>query len=127
VSGGPDLSGVWRGIFSYPRSLPPAEFVATLVEHSGALSGETEEIDSGGRRLTALIYGRRAGSSVSFVKTYDDRHTHAVHYAGTLDPEAIEIAGTWRIAGSWSGAFVMVRPAGKAEEVERKAVESVDL
>jgi len=126
VSGASDLSGVWHGIFNYPHSLPPAEFVATLVEHNGALSGETEEIDSGGRRLTALIHGHHAGSSVSFVKTYDDRHTHPVHYAGTLDPEATEIAGTWRIPGSWSGTFVMVRPAGKEEGVERKVAESVD-
>jgi hypothetical protein len=126
VSGASDLSGVWHGIFNYPHSLPPAEFVATLVEHNGALSGETEETDSGGHRLIALLSGHRAGSSVSFVKTYDDRHTHAVHYAGTLDPEVTEIAGTWRIAGSWSGTFVMVRAAGKAEEVARKLAESVD-
>ena len=126
MSDASDLSGVWHGIFSYPRSLPPAEFVATLMEHDGALSGETEETDSDGRRLTALLHGQRTGSSVNFVKTYDDRHTHPVHYAGTLDPEATEIAGTWRIAGSWSGAFVMVRPAGKTEEVERKVAEPVD-
>jgi len=127
VSDASDLSGVWHGIFNYPHSLPPMEFVATLIEHHGALSGETEETDSGGHRLTALLNGHRAGSSVSFVKTYDDRHTHAVHYAGTLDPEATEIAGTWRIPGSWSGTFVMVRPADKTEEVERKAAEPVDL
>ena len=125
MSGALHLSGVWRGVFTYPHSLPPAEFVATLVEHDGALSGETEETDRDGRRLTALLRGDRAGSSVRFVKTYDDHHTHAVHYAGTLDPEATEIAGTWRIPGSWSGAFIMVRPAGKAEEVERKVAESM--
>jgi hypothetical protein len=126
VSGAADLSGVWRGIFNYPHSLPPAEFVATLIEHNGALSGETEEADSDGQRLTALLDGHRAGSSVRFVKTYDDRHAHPVHYAGALDPEATEIAGTWRIAGSWSGTFVMVRPSGEAEEVEQKVAESVD-
>jgi hypothetical protein len=126
VSDASDLSGVWHGIFNYPHDLPPTEFVATLVEHDGGLSGETEETDSQGRRLTALIHGHHADTSVSFIKTYDERHTHAVHYAGTLDAEATEIAGAWRIPGSWSGTFVMVRPAGTAGEVEQKAVESVD-
>ena len=125
MSDASDLSGVWHGIFNYPHDLPPTEFVATLVEHHGGLSGETEETDSDGRRLTALIHGQRTGSSIRFVKTYDDRHTHAVHYEGILDPEATEIAGTWRIPGSWSGAFVMVRPADKAVEVERKVAESI--
>ena len=120
-----DLSGVWHGIFNYPRELPPTNFVATLVEHVGALAGEIEEIDSQGGPLTALIHGHRAGSAVSFVKSYDDRHAHAVHYAGTLDPEGTEIAGIWRIPGNWSGTFVMVRPARAATGVERKAAQTV--
>lgn len=126
MSGASDLSGVWHGIFSYPHSLPPENFVATVVDRGGALAGETEEVGRDGAVFTALIAGRRAGDAVRFVKTYDDRHAHAVHYDGTLDPEATEIAGTWRISGDWSGSFVMVRPAGKAEEVERKVTESVD-
>jgi hypothetical protein len=126
VSDASDLSGVWRGIFTYPHSLPPENFIATLVDRGGALAGETEEIGRDGEVFTALIAGRRAGDAVRFVKTYDDRHQAPVHYEGTLDPEATEIAGTWRIAGSWSGSFVMVRPAGKVEEVERKVAESVD-
>lgn len=125
MNGARDLSGVWHGIFNYPRDLPPTTFVATLVEHGGALAGETEEVDSQGRPLTALIDGHRAGSSVSFVKSYDDRHAHAVHYAGALDPEGTEIAGTWRIPGDWSGTFVMVRPAGSTAKAERKTAQTV--
>ena len=115
-----DLSGVWHGIFNYPRSLPPTNFVAKLVEHGGALAGETEEVDPQGQPLTALIHGDRNGSAVRFIKSYDDRHTHAVHYTGALDPDGNEITGTWRIPGNWSGTFVMVRPAGAAEAAERK-------
>lgn len=121
-----DLTGIWHGIFNYPRSLPPTHFVATLVERGASLAGETEETDTGGRLLTGLIHGHRAGAAVNFVKTYDDNHAHAIHYAGTLDAEATEIAGTWRIEGQWSGSFVMVRPAGKAVEVERKTAEPID-
>jgi hypothetical protein len=126
VSDARDLSGVWHGIFTYPRDLPPANFVATLVDRNGALAGETEEVDSQGGPLTALINGHRTGTSVSFVKNYDDRHTHAVHYAGTLDPEGSEIAGIWRIPENWSGTFVMVRPASTSAEAERKAVQTAD-
>jgi len=120
-----DLSGVWHGIFSYPRLLPPETFVATLIDRGGNLAGETEETASDGRSFTGLIQGHRAGTAVSFIKTYDDRHASPIHYAGTLDAEATEIAGTWRITGNWGGSFVMVRQPPVADEADRREAATI--
>jgi hypothetical protein len=122
---GADLSGVWHGTFNYPRTLPPENFVATLVDRGGSLAGETEETDGDGRPCTGLIHGHRAGTAVSFVKTYDDRHGWPIHYAGTLDADATEIAGTWRIDGQWSGSFVMVRSPPLAATADRRETTTV--
>ena len=72
--------------------------------------------------------GRREGTQVSFLKTYDGTEgwKHTVGYDGTLNGDATEIAGHWYVDGS-SGPFVMTR-AGAAEEAElRKALEPVGV
>jgi hypothetical protein len=114
-----NLSGLWHGVFSYPRDLPPENFTVTLIDRGGSLAGETEETGNDGRACTGLIQGKRTGNAVTFVKTYDDRHGWPIRYAGTLDVEASEIAGTWRIDDQWSGSFVMVRSPPVAATVER--------
>jgi hypothetical protein len=38
-----------------------------------------------------------------------------------LNGDATEVEGRWRIRGLLSGRFLMIRSAGKAEAVERKA------
>jgi hypothetical protein len=124
MGGEVDLGGDWDGIFNYPRALPPTAFTATLRDHGGVLTGETSEAGREGM-LFALIEGRREGSGVAFVKLYDDHHAKPIHYAGTLNTDATEIAGTWRIPGDWSGTFMM-RRAGEAEEVEQRATEEVE-
>ena len=126
-----DLTGRWDGIFNYPRELPPNGFVAVLVEHGGALTGEVEEVsdhgaDRGGQ-IAAVIEGERIGAQVRFTKRYDDlrRAHYAVRYDGTVAADGDEITGEWTIPGVWSGSFIMVRAAGREVEVEQAVGEEV--
>lgn len=126
-----NLTGMWKGIFNYPRSLPPNQFDAELREHRGVLTGETSEIGdvapSKGQVLHAMIEGHRHGFGIEFIKRYDAirRVTTPVHYSGTLSADGAEISGTWSIPGRWSGTFLMVRAKPEAALAERKAVETV--
>lgn len=112
-----NLTGHWHGIFNYPRHFPPTEFEAALHEQGGAIDGTTREADrlSGADRSATLI-GSRTGHHVRFTKFYDEMvrpggdRLDTVLYEGTLSPEGDEINGTWRIPGSWSGSFILIRP-----------------
>ena len=66
----------------------------------------------------ASIAGRRSGSAVSFVKRYEPPGYgyDTVTYEGTVNAEATEIDGRWRLPGA-SGTFLMVRSAAPAESV----------
>jgi hypothetical protein len=124
-----DLTGVWHGRFTYPRSYEPGTFVATLVEAALRVSGTTEEPCSIGsaRGLTlhATILGERRASAVSFVKTYDGTGgwDHAIAYDGMLSSDGTEIDGRWRIGGGWSGAFLMIRSTGLPAAIARQAAD----
>ncbi len=126
-----DLTGQWEGIFNYPRGMAPNGFAATLVEHSGAITGETHERSDAGHdhsdELVAVVEGERIGSAVRFTKRYDElaRAHYAVRYDGTLSPEGDEITGEWTIPGVWSGSFIMVREIGRSVEEERRVGEEV--
>jgi hypothetical protein len=125
-----NLTGTWNGIFNYPRLLRPNAFTATLRDNGGLLVGETSEPsqDRHDRNavLHALLEGQRDGNTVTFSKSYDDpARARAVQYTGSVSPDGTEINGRWDIPGIWSGTFIMVRKAGKAEEIERKAAETV--
>jgi hypothetical protein len=125
-----NLSGVWRGQFSYPRKLPPVAFLATLEERDSWLVGATEEIASFGDRrgvtITASLQGRRTGTSVTWLKLYDHPpHFHAIHYVGVVSGDANEISGRWQVPGSWSGAFLMVRNGDANVGRIREATETV--
>ncbi|MDB5707310.1 MAG: hypothetical protein JWN66_4426 [Sphingomonas bacterium] len=131
MSGADDLSGGWDGIFNYPRGYRPNAFTATLRDAGGFLTGETTEPsqDQCDRNavLHAWLEGRRDGTAVMFVKSYDDpkRAHYAVHYDGSVTPDGNEINGRWNIPGVWSGTFIMVRKAGKTEEAEQKIAETI--
>jgi hypothetical protein len=116
-----NLTGVWHGIYSYPNSNPPVSFVATLIETATMLSGTTHEGEAGGT-LFATLVGRRHGSTVSFVKTYDGTNPdyRTVDYQGRLSGDATEIDGRWTILGVWSGKFLMIRARGVAETIARQ-------
>jgi hypothetical protein len=104
-------------------------FVATLIEAGRMVSGTTHESCDGGsgpaETLYATLEGHRQGSAVTFVKTYDGGRPHygRVVYEGTLSADGTEIEGRWTVPGSWSGKFLMIRPAGKEQAVSRRAVE----
>jgi hypothetical protein len=125
------LTGVWHGLYSYQAFLEPVYFVATLISSGQSFSGMTHEAAIGrmGTPLTlfAGLDGAIAGSSVTFLKTYDGSGgwSHTVNYDGTLSGDRTEIDGTWTVAGSWSGRFLMIRSSGMSEEVIRRAYEKV--
>ena len=128
-----DLTGVWDGTYIQPR-VGMVTFLTTLIESGGALGGSvTEPCMTAGCPVSthnASIAGQRSGQAVSFVKTYDpsgygyDR----VSYEGTVNADATEISGRWRLSGAaLSGSFLMVRSSKTAESVatEERAKEPV--
>lgn len=126
-----NLTGLWHGIFNYPRHMPPNSFTAELRDMGGSITGETSERSDSSEDsapvIHAFINGRRLGAQVIFTKHYDElrRATLAVHYAGTLNARGDEIAGAWNIPGYWAGTFLMVRTKRNGSEVERKISETV--
>ena len=123
-----NLTGIWHGQFTYSASLEPVFFVATLQESEGWIDGTTHEPRPGtGETLYAVIGGRRFGSAVTFVKTYQNppRGYGVVRYAGALNADATEIEGSWQIPGDGSGRFLMIRGNGTEESVVREVSEFV--
>jgi len=127
---GENLTGVWEGLFTYPRFLRAGNFSATLIETASHLSGSTSEIwlTSGPRRgetVLGMLAGRRSFLSVRFTKTYvgPERPNHAVEYEGTLTEDFQEIEGRWFIPGNWAGRFLMIRSGGRSVEVAREEFE----
>ena len=123
---GTSLTGLWQGLFSYPRLLEPGSFVAILIESGSCVTGTTHEPAPPRSAMPGLLYatidGRRSGSSVAFVKTYDGTggRKHSVAYEGRLNGEGTEIEGRWQISRSWSGKFLMLR-AGSGVRAEKRA------
>ena len=124
-----NLTGVWQGLFSYPRMYRAASFTATLIEAGRTVTGSTAEIAVGGPRdgmaVAAFLSGRRTGSRVVFTKQYEgpEPPNHAVEYEGVLAEEGMEIDGRWFIPGSWAGRFLMIRSGGRSVEQARQAFE----
>ena len=126
-----NLTGVWNGLFSYPRAIEPTPFVATLQEGGGWLSGAIEEIarvgPTKGQPLTATVQGRRNGHSVTFLKIYDNPPPNydAVQYSGDVNHDGSEIEGRWTIPGVWSGKFLMIRAGAVQAGLLRDVAERV--
>lgn len=124
-----NLTGVWRGLYSYRVAMPSVSFVATLSDAGGWFDGTTEEIgnvgDAAGRMLTASLQGRRSGRSLTMLKIYHRASVHydSVRYTGDLNEDASEINGTWRVASNWSGTFLMIRQRAVAAALSREAAE----
>jgi hypothetical protein len=128
-AGAENLTGIWQGLYTYSHG-SSVSFVATLIDSAGSLSGSTHEACSfrSGRTVCAMLEGSREGHAVSFLKTYQDAgpfYAATVRYQGTLSNDATEIEGRWTIWRILSGKFVMVRPAGRAAEVEHTQSELV--
>ena len=126
---GENLTGVWQGLFTYPRRVRAGHFSATLIETVSHLSGSTSEIwaspPRAGETVLAMLSGRRVGSSVTFTKTYEgpERPNHSVEYEGTLTDDFLEIEGRWTITGVWAGRFLMIRSGGRSVEEAREVFE----
>ncbi|MEI8146876.1 MAG: hypothetical protein WCH83_15585 [Alphaproteobacteria bacterium] len=130
------LTGLWHGVYSYPRETHPVYFTATLIQSGTHLSGSSHEaeqaLDGAPLTLYAMLDGTRAGTDVRFTKTYDGSGgwDHAVAYEGRLDDTATEIDGEWVIRPQGekpglSGRFLMIRSAGASEKAVREAFEKV--
>jgi hypothetical protein len=128
-----NLTGVWQGRYFYPRGAAPVAFTATIIETATRFTGTVSEPSHHhpGEAVSADIAGTRAGTDVSFVKTYEpgSGYDDAVAYSGRLNADATVVEGTWRIRqafGSFSGTFVMSRPRAAAAAGERKVAETAD-
>jgi|SRR5580704_5111606 hypothetical protein len=119
-----NLTGVWQGLYSYPRALEPVLFVATLIETLSHVTGSTHEPHRiTDRTLRAMLSGRRNGSRIDFVKTYEQTeggYGEEIRYDGTICADASEIEGRWIIRADWSGRFLMIRGSRDAEQIARK-------
>jgi hypothetical protein len=119
------LTGVWDGTYTQP-GVGIVTFLATLIESGGALGGNVTEPCAIPRcplsTHNASIAGHRSGSAVSFIKRYEPPGYgyDTVSYEGTVNAEATEIDGRWRLPGM-SGTFLMVRSSKPAQSVEAEA------
>lgn len=128
------ITGVWDGLYSFPRLRKPVPFLAVILDLSGALSGTTQERPLEGRgagqTLNADIAGAHRSGAVSFTKSYVDAppsYSRPVHYDGVLNADRTEIEGRWAIAGSWSGKFLMIRSGSMAMEQAEKKLERIPI
>ena len=122
-----DLSGQWSGIYNYPSLYPPNTFEATIRDSGGLVTGVISQpgefFEAAGTVQHAVIEGSRTGSTLAFIKIYDDLARPTPHYRGTIQPGGDEIEGEWTIPGDWSGTFLMIRGARAGEAIERKVSE----
>lgn len=121
------LTGVWDGVYLYPFGRKPTPFTAVILQFGSAFSGTVHERPEdgalAGRTINAEIDGSHDGASVTFSKRYLDtgeRYKNAVIYEGELNQDRTQISGRWRIAGNWSGRFVMTRPRPPSRTVQVK-------
>jgi hypothetical protein len=125
------LTGLWHGQFSYPNTQAPEFFTANLLESGDFLGGSIQETAANGRHAGMTFYatvrGRRDGRVVSFLKIYETSpRTHRVRYDGTLSEDGTEIEGVWRVPGSWSGPFLMIRSSRLGQLVQLRVAETVE-
>ena len=118
-----NLTGVWDGTYIQPGA-GMVTFLATLIDSGSALGGTVSEpCFSPGCPISthnSSIAGQRSGSVVSFVKRYEPPGYgyDTVFYEGTVNAEATEIDGRWKLPGiALSGTFLMVRATRPAQAV----------
>ena len=99
-----DLTGVWDGTYIQP-SVGMVTFLTTLIETGGALTRKRDRPcllrACPLRTHNASITGHRSGNAVSFVKNYEPPGYgyDKVFYEGTVNADATEISGRWRLPG----------------------------
>ena len=126
-----NLSGFWVGRYAYEGSVAePVQFLATIEESGGTLSGtisEPNQIGHSSKELHAFLSGTREGADVFFAKTYDGASdaAHRVDYFGQVSDDGRRIAGHWLLAGA-SGSFDMSREILDEDEEAVERVEEVE-
>jgi hypothetical protein len=130
----PSITGVWDGLYIYPRIRKPVSFLAVILDLSGAISGTTQETPregrSAGHTLNAEIAGAHRTGSVSFRKAYIDApfgYDRPVDYDAALNADRTEIEGHWKIAGLLSGKFLMIRSGSMAMEQAEEKLERIPM
>jgi hypothetical protein len=134
VTEGRSITGVWDGLYIYPRLRKPVPFLAVILDLSGSVSGTTQETPregrSAGSTINAEIAGAHRAGLVRFRKTYVDApsgYSRPVDYQGTVNGDGTEIEGHWTIAGSWSGKFLMIRSGSMAIEQAEQKLERIPM
>ena len=109
------LTGDWAGGYVSSDGNDVNTFNVKLRQTGGTISGTIYEVNVFGDTsralfLTSTFTGTIANRQVRFTKTYDGSGgaSHAVTYAGTLEPNGRRIRGTFSASGS-TGTFEMVR------------------
>jgi hypothetical protein len=124
-----DLTGQWSGIYNYPAHYPPNTFEATIRDSNGLITGVItqpgEFFEPAGTVQQSVIDGSRDGSTLRFVKVYDDLARPTPHYHGIVQPGGDEIEGEWTIPGDWSGTFLMIRGSRESDALDRRIEEEV--
>lgn len=123
-----NLTGLWRGAYSYRKRLSATPFEAELRDHGGMLAGIITEMGDSPRSLGVLLYSTLAGdvrgTTVRFTKLYDGVvRSHAVAYEGELIEDGQAIEGFWSTSPRWSGPFRMERREPKPAVEEKRAEE----
>jgi hypothetical protein len=134
VTDAPSITGVWDGLYIFPRLRKPVPFLAVILDLSDAISGTTQETPQEGRSagatLNAEILGTHRSGSVRFRKTYVDAphgYDRPVDYEGALNADGTEIEGHWTVLGSWSGKFLMIRSGSMAMELAEQKLERIPM
>jgi hypothetical protein len=130
----PSITGVWDGLYIYPRIRKPVPFLAVILDLSGAVSGTTQETPEEGRAaghtLNADIAGAHHADAVTFRKVYVDPpsgYEHPVDYEGALNSDGTEIGGHWTIIGLLRGKFLMIRSGSMAIEQAEEKLERIPM
>ena len=131
---GATLTGVWDGLYTYPKVRKPVPFLAVILDLSEAISGTTQETPkegrSAGHTINAEIVGTHRTGAVSFRKTYVDAprgYDRPILYEGAVNADRTEIEGRWTIAGLLSGKFLMLRSGSMALEQAEKKLERIPM
>jgi hypothetical protein len=134
VSETASITGVWDGLYIYPRIRKPVPFLAVILDLSGAISGTTQETPregrSAGHTINAEIVGTHRSGAVSFRKTYVDApvgYNRPIDYEGSLNADRTEIEGHWTIPGLLSGKFLMIRSGSVAIEQAEEKLERIPM
>jgi hypothetical protein len=110
-----DLTGSWRGAYSYVMTEgAPVNFTVTILMEGGWFSGKISEPNTFSDKTSDQLYANIRGAvmedgRVIFLKKYDGTAgvSHFVQYEGYLDQRQGVIRGKWLIRPDWWGTFQM--------------------